>query len=241
MIKPYKAPVQHSVGKLRSRSSGTSSSPPTSRKNSVATHNIASSTASSSTSPRSFEDRMRGILGQQQQEERQQQQGSTSSSLSRNLPSNLHYCHTLQQYKELVAEETDSLVFVGFFASEWCKACQAAVPWFHRMASLYPQIKFVHVPVTAQNVNLHQGLGVERLPSGHIYHPTLGLIEDNVRLTKSFLAGSQSRVAQLLQWYLQGSCELMGVGDTRDPMDMKPKTTVAVPKPVQVSTKTILN
>jgi thiol-disulfide isomerase/thioredoxin len=138
-----------------------------------------------------------------------------------------------------VADETDRLVLVGFFASEWCKACQAAVPWFHRMAAAFPQIKFVHVPVTAANVNLHQGLGVERLPSGHLYHPTLGLMEDNVRLTKAYTAGAQSQVSQLLQWYLQGSCELMGVGDVRDPMEVKPKSTPAEPRPMAVTTKTL--
>ena len=169
--------------------------------------------------------------------QREEKSTSTTSSSS-NQPSNLHYCHTLQQYKELVAEETEKLVFVGFFASEWCKACQAAVPWFHRLATLYPQIKFVHVPVTAKNVNLHQGLGVERLPSGHVYHPTLGLMEDDVRLTKAYLAGSQSQVSQMLQWYLQGSCELLGVGDVRDPMQIKKTTSSIQPRPVSVSAKT---
>jgi thiol-disulfide isomerase/thioredoxin len=126
----------------------------------------------------------------------------------------------LEEYKTLVAEETSQLVVVGFFASEWCKACQAAVPWFHRLASVYGNVKFVHVPVTSRNINLHQGLGVERLPSGHIYHPTEGLVQEDIRFTKKCLAGANSDVSKLLQWYVQGSCELAGVGDCRNPMEI---------------------
>jgi len=220
-MKTYKPPVQNSVQKLHSSRKGGSSSTSSSRgssfasssqrKASVATHHTSSS-SSTTTSPRSFEDRMRGVLG------RQERQQTASSHLT--LPSNVHMVHTLEEYKEVVGNEHERMVVVGFFASEWCKACQAAVPWFYKLAQHFPSLKFVHVPVTAQNVNLHQGLGVERLPSGHLYHPTEGLIQDDLRMTKKRLAGSQSDISQLLQWYVQGSCELNGVGDARDPREL---------------------
>ncbi|KAL3914700.1 MAG: hypothetical protein SGILL_005995 [Bacillariaceae sp.] len=213
-MKPYKPPVQNSVRTLKR---GTASGSASQRKASVATTLHAPSTTSSSTSstaPRSFEDRMRNVMG------RQDNVAEKSRTSTRTLPANLHYCHTLEEYKSLVADETERLVVVGFFAAEWCKACQAAIPWFHRSAEKYPSIKFVHVPVTTANLNLHQGLGVSRLPSGHVYHPTEGLVQEDIRFTKKCLAGANSEVSRLLQWYVQGSCDLLGVGDCRNPMEV---------------------
>jgi hypothetical protein len=51
------------------------------------------------------------------------------------------------------------------------------------MATKYPDVIFVDVPVTNENANLHQGLGVPSLPFGHIYHPAAGLVEE-LRLTR---------------------------------------------------------
>jgi thiol-disulfide isomerase/thioredoxin len=106
-------------------------------------------------------------------------------------------------------------VLVGFFASSWCKACQQAVPYFYALCKQFPSIKFVHVPVTQKNVALHQGLGVTKLPSGHLYHPSAGLVEDNLKLTKKRLGGGE--VLRLLKFYQEGSCSLQDIGDVTNP------------------------
>jgi hypothetical protein len=66
------------------------------------------------------------------------------------------------------------------------QACKAVAPGFYHLAIKNPNVVFVDVPVTPQNANLHQGLGVPSLPFGHIYHPQDGLVEE-LRLTKSLL------------------------------------------------------
>jgi hypothetical protein len=45
---------------------------------------------------------------------------------------------------------------------------------------------FVDVPVLESNSNLHQGLGVESIPFGHIYHPEEGLVEEKKLSRKTF-------------------------------------------------------
>ena len=71
------------------------------------------------------------------------------------------------------------------------------------MATLYPDVKFVDVPVTNDNANLHQGLGVSSLPFGHIYHPSAGLVEE-LKLTRKFFPEYE----QSLHSYYTGSCNL---------------------------------
>jgi hypothetical protein len=71
------------------------------------------------------------------------------------------------------------------------------------MATLYPDVKFVDVPVTNDNANLHQGLGVPSLPFGHIYHPSAGLVEE-LKLTRKFFPEYETS----LHSYYVGSCDL---------------------------------
>lgn len=166
--------------------------------------------ASAAATP-SFEDRMRGLLGRQEMDGLSSN-ASSSSPQNRNVPSNMHVVDNLRDYRAVVVgEDTDGpaqqrLVCVGFFAP-WCKSCKAALPLFYRMAMKFPSVTFVHVPVTAHNANLHQGLGVRRLPSGHIYHPSAGLVEDDLRLTK----GTMATFGSVLQSYVRGSCDLVAV------------------------------
>jgi hypothetical protein len=76
-------------------------------------------------------------------------------------------------------------------------------PLFYHMATVYPDVKFVDVPVTNDNGNLHQGLGVPSLPYGHIYHPSAGLVEE-LKLTRKFFPEYE----QSLHSYYTGSCDL---------------------------------
>lgn len=116
-------------------------------------------------------------------------------------PDNLVKVDTLAGYKDVVGG-ADRLVVVRFYAP-WCKACKAIAPSFYRLAVTYPDVLFVDVPVTPENANLHQGLGVPSLPFGHIYHPFGGLVEE-VKISKRHFGA----FARSLKTYSQGSCDL---------------------------------
>lgn len=81
------------------------------------------------------------------------------------------------------------------------KACKAIQPPFYRMASLYPNITFLEVPVTNQNTNLHQGLEVPSLPYGHIYYPGAGLVEE-MKISKKYF----HNLVRMVRWYDKGQC-----------------------------------
>ena len=66
------------------------------------------------------------------------------------------------------------------------QTCHAIRPSFDRAASSNPHVMFVDVPVLESNANLHQGLGVESIPFGHIYHPEEGLVEEKRLSRKTF-------------------------------------------------------
>jgi len=113
---------------------------------------------------------------------------------------------TLEEYKKVVADETEQIVVVRFYAS-WCKACQAIKSEYYRLAKQLDEqgsnIKFVEVPLTQNNAFLHQGLGVPTIPYGHIYHPTEGLVEEQSVSKKNFKAFKTK-----LNSYIIGSCDL---------------------------------
>lgn len=83
------------------------------------------------------------------------------------------------------------------------QACKAVQPSFYRMASLYPQITFLDVPVTNENANLHQGLEVPSLPYGHIYYPHAGLVEE-LKISKKHFPN----LVKMVRWYDVGACGL---------------------------------
>jgi len=126
---------------------------------------------------------------------------------------------TLEEYKEAVADETEKIVVVRFYAS-WCKACHAIKPEYYRLAKQLKEqgtnIKFVEVPLTQDNAFLHQGLGVPSIPYGHIYHPNAGLVEEQSVSKKNFRTFKTK-----LNSYVIGSCEVDDVDkfmaiDTKD-------------------------
>ena len=110
---------------------------------------------------------------------------------------------TMEDYKTVVVDEDHAMVVVRFYAP-WCKACRAVEPKFRQLAQEYsPSIKFVEVPLTRQNAFLHQGLGIPKLPFAHIYHPTVGLVEETSMNKKSF-----GEFRHVLETYIDGSCDL---------------------------------
>lgn len=150
----------------------------------------------------SFQSRMKGLM-------KRKNGGATTSSGRRTVgqrsidkPSNLKTVSTLEEYKAVLDEEHGKIIVARFFAT-WCKACKAIQPAYYRMASLYPQIIFLEVPVTNENANLHQGLDVPSLPYGHIYHPQAGLVEE-LKISRKYFRN----LVRLVRWYDQGECKL---------------------------------
>lgn len=154
----------------------------------------------------SFERRMReaifGITDKQQQQqirknlvERQQKQSSSA-------PSNLVTIESLEDYKTIVGGETERLVVVRFHAS-YCRACKAVTPHFWKLARNCPNVVFVDVPVTERTAVLHRGLGIPSLPYAHLYHPNVGLVEEQ-SITRKLITS----FANKLQCYMNGQCDI---------------------------------
>lgn len=106
----------------------------------------------------------------------------------------------IEEYKTEVVDVQDQMVCVRFYAP-WCKACKAVEGSFRRMSREFPDIKFVEVPVTKENAFLHKGLGVPSLPFGHIYDPSVGLVEER-KLNKNVFEEFRG----ILQTYSNGEC-----------------------------------
>jgi thiol-disulfide isomerase/thioredoxin len=128
--------------------------------------------------------------------------GGVAGQRAMDKPPNLKTVHTLEEYKKAMDEEHGKIVVVRFFAT-WCKACKAIQPAYYRMASMYPHIAFLEVPVTNQNANLHQGLEVPSLPYGHIYYPEAGLVEE-LKISRKYFPDLVKNV----RWYDEGRCDL---------------------------------
>jgi thiol-disulfide isomerase/thioredoxin len=147
-----------------------------------------------------FQERMRKLVtggsGSRQSD------GSTTTTSATRRPRNVQEVQTLQEYRRVVSDEADKLVVVRFYAT-WCKACRAVAPSFYRMARDFPGVKFVEVPVTDTSIVIHQGLGVEKLPYLHMYHPQAGLVEE-LRFKRRQVPTALAK----LQSYVEGECKL---------------------------------
>lgn len=214
----YKPPVKRSVGKLhndrfgksertRGDSSSTRDNHPsrTSRSRSTTSKSAyAGALAAPAPTPRqSFEDRMRDIVFGKKTEKKQKKYNDIKSMTRRHkmkLPQNVQVIESLNEYKKVVADEKQKMVIVRFYAP-WCRACKAVAPAFYHMAKGNPNAIFVDVPVTEENSNLHQGLGVDRLPFCHIYHPKAGLVEE-LRFTRQHFR----EVSKIFKSYLTREC-----------------------------------
>jgi len=110
---------------------------------------------------------------------------------------------TLEDYKRVVVDEPDSLVVVFWYAP-WCRSCKAMAPKVKQLALQYDgAVKFVKVPVLPDTTPLHVGLGVPSVPFGHIYEPTVGLVEELKMNRKDF-----ETFKEVLKTYVDGECPL---------------------------------
>lgn len=156
----------------------------------------AQSNSSSGTRRMDFQKRMKGLVNGGRR------LGGAPGQRARDKPANLMTVESLEEYKEALDENSEKMVVVRFFAT-WCKACKAIQPSYYRMATLYPHITFLEVPVTNSNANLHQGLEVPSLPYGHIYFPEAGLVEE-LKISKKYFRN----LVRMVRWYDGGSCDL---------------------------------
>ena len=96
--------------------------------------------------------------------------------------------HTLEEFLELIRgdeKHEDRTIIVIQWHAKWCKACQAILPLYNKLARKYQEhevqtrVKFVQIAVTDKNLNLHQEfVRLPSLPYAHIYHPSHGLVEE---------------------------------------------------------------
>jgi len=121
---------------------------------------------------------------------------------NKNTPENLRIVETLEEYKKVIKGNNDKIVVVRFYAP-WCKACKAIAPAYYRLAGVYKNTLFLDIPVSPDNSNLHQGLGVPSLPFGHIYHPSGGLVEET-KISKKYFPN----FARVLKTYIEGICDV---------------------------------
>ncbi|KAL7575978.1 hypothetical protein ACA910_000767 [Epithemia clementina (nom. ined.)] len=126
----------------------------------------------------SFDKQLRALSGLQTQQKRlnKPKQPHRIPGVGRR-PAFLKHVSTLMDYKLHVAEEKERISVVRFISPS-CRACKAATPLFDMLAHQFPDLNWAEVPVTKQNSALHQGLGVTTVPSGHIYVPGAGLVEE---------------------------------------------------------------
>lgn len=115
-------------------------------------------------------------------------------------PSKIKEVLDIQQYKTEVADVRGQMVCVRFYAP-WCKSCKSIEASFRRLPGDFPGIKFVEVPITKDNAYLHKGLGVPSLPFGHVYDPSVGLVEERKINKKVF-----GDFKQVLRNYVNREC-----------------------------------
>lgn len=111
---------------------------------------------------------------------------------------------SIAEYKEKVVDEAESIMVVRFF-SPFCRSCKASEAQFYRLAADYHEegVKFAEVPLSKDNVVLHEALGVPSLPWTHIYHPEAGLVEER-KVSKKHV----EEVRKCLRCYVYGECDL---------------------------------
>lgn len=126
---------------------------------------------------------------------------STSDAFSF-LPSRISSIQRLESpsdFKSSVLDEKDSLVVVRFSADA-CPSCRATTPLFRRWSRDKEhqsddapsstnrdklEIKIVEMPLNkATSTFIQDNLNVEQLPYCHLYHPKMGLVEEQLVMNK---------------------------------------------------------
>jgi len=111
----------------------------------------------------------------------------------------------LKAFKEVLdkAGDDDKMLAVLWY-SPWCRACKATMPGIRTLAKHHPNVRFIQVPVLAENASLHQGLDVPSVPFLHLYTPEDPRLVEEKKMTRKRLSGFQ----KLLCDYEKGHCSL---------------------------------
>lgn len=100
---------------------------------------------------------------------------------------------TPSQFQTKVLDEQDSLVVVRFYADA-CPSCKATSPLFRKWSrdqedqnvSESQAIKFLEMPLNKATSNfLQQTLQIDKMPTCQLYHPQLGLVEEQLIVNRS--------------------------------------------------------
>lgn len=164
--------------------------------------------------PPSFEQRMREQLKQHQTNQQGHGAEPSHSSMKHQLVADVR---NLKDYKEVLDQTgRDNRMLAVLWYSPWCKACRATIPGIRTLAKRHPGVKFIQVPVLAENASLHQGLDVPSVPYLHLYVPEDPRLVEEKKMTRKRLSGFQ----KLLCDYEQGYCSLehQQDGDSGEPV-----------------------
>jgi thiol-disulfide isomerase/thioredoxin len=106
---------------------------------------------------------------------------------------NIVSIETLDDFIDYMHNNRDEhqVVVVRFFAS-WCKTCKRTEPSFYRLVRRNPNIKFVNIPFTQHNSDLHETLNVSAVPYAHIYQSAKLIDEMKLNTTKHWSGFEQS-------------------------------------------------
>jgi len=76
-------------------------------------------------------------------------------------------------------------------------------------------IKFVDCPMTSVNTELHKVMGIKAIPFAHIYHPSVGLVEER-SVSRKYIQNFE----KVIKSYLGGLCDVL---DTDTWSDVAPQ------------------
>lgn len=80
-------------------------------------------------------------------------------------------CFEVGNFPESGEKDEEKNVVVVRFFSHMCKSCKAILPKYNRLArNNHKKAMFIDVPVTRDNIDLQNVLGLVAVPYGHIYY-----------------------------------------------------------------------
>jgi thiol-disulfide isomerase/thioredoxin len=148
---------------------------------------------------------------------------TTSNSAGGLIPfsSVVRQVKNLQEYIAMLRDEVVNVhdanapITVVRFYSMHCPACQKAQPAYFGMIRKHLAqqqqnqeqrrrgINWVDVQANSSNLDLQQALGLKTIPTGLIYHPQAGLVEE-----MSFGKKNLKNVEEKIQSYLDNECQI---------------------------------
>ena len=125
-------------------------------------------------------------------------QADAFSLLPARLSSSIKRIENPAQFQSTVTDEKDALVVVRFYA-EACPSCKSTSPLFRKWSrdietcntaadstgKAVQDIKIVEMPLNkATSAFMQDTLNVDQIPYCHLYHPKLGLVEEQLVMNK---------------------------------------------------------